>query len=925
MDETLSSMLAPRRTHDSDNYTIKSYYSPEAYYQLDPVDQIDFWYTYCEKVRDERFDPSTWCLNLGERVDKTCCIISEIKLAFSPPTDLQRSLQIEDVLDELFIVTLVSEYQMAIRQVFTITDPALLMCIVLQQDELQIDNDKVILRLRLQFPHAVAEVQHQMKYLRPALLSKLKEGRSLSNLLQQPLGMIEDTVRITIDEPIPLYRSIKEPDAYPLSLLAIYPEITAVMIEQSGLSIPQYELDQAFNPSYHSLFTQVDWEQMNNDERLDFFLPLFLSVNYYKASPLTRNTGVLRTPRSILTTNSSAKTVRLDDKDEDDLTLLREFVDMLPKMFWQEEIYYRELGMALFNATDGSPEGFKEWVRVGELLGRVEDHEVMDFTYQSFFGSHITYKSIAWYAKINPDSQVAYSKWNERRCRKAMDMALSGLDNDIAQAFFCCYWLEYLYTVDGKSDRWYHFENHRWKPIPNGLEITKKMSEEFYQLFIGHRYKIVKELESVKDRDKQKILNEKVNLVTKLLDKLKSSAPKSKALKELRGFFVKDDFNELKDMSDELTCMTNCVIQVYKERVIQRPGKPEDYCTKCTMIRYPYSYTWKHPRVVQLMDWMNKVYPDKELFHYVMKYFSSHLRSGNIDKIFAILTGDTNNSKTQVSILFDKAFGQYSCEIPTTVLTRKAGDAGAASPQLARTIGGKVAKCEEPSDNEKFESSFIKAWASTGSLFLRFLFDNGGQFRVTAKLNVFCNKIPPCFNAGTAFYNRVVVIPHLSTWVDNPPDTEEEQYHQRLFRNDPYFSEKIPSMAEAFIWVLVQYYPIYVRERLIKPKIVLDVSRQYKENNDLYSQYVSNRIDKSFDEGGRPMTGFQVTCNDIVVDYARWFKRGNVGKECADRQSIIDAFNKMWGHSVNGVWYGYSLKEDKAANPMSSFMMPFKM
>src|SRR5690606_8211993 len=111
------------------------------------------------------------------------------------------------------------------------------------------------------------------------------------------------------------------------------------------------------------------------------------------------------------------------------------------------------------------------------------------------------------------------------------------------------------------------------------------------------------------------------------------------------------------------------------------------------------------------------------------------------------------------------------------------------------------------------------------------------------KLVLSCNKPPIVDNPDNASRNRIRLYPHTSEWLsEGYPPTYEEQLASRKFKMDPNFEDQIPGMAQAFLWLLVQYYHIYKIEGLNDSPSVKEYPKSYWQENDIYAQFKAKSV-----------------------------------------------------------------------------------
>jgi len=165
-----------------------------------------------------------------------------------------------------------------------------------------------------------------------------------------------------------------------------------------------------------------------------------------------------------------------------------------------------------------------------------------------------------------------------------------------------------------------------------------------------------------------------------------------------------------------------------------------------------------------------------------------------------------------------------------------------------------------------------------------------------------CNKLPKLRQSDKATWNRLRVIPFESTFVEpgQPcPETFEQQILEKRFPMDKTFSYKIPSMLSVFAWYLLEWRKrIKSKDEPIKVKEATEI---YKKQNDLYLQFINERIiecEKSI-----------IILNEIYLDFKEWYREGWSKISVPIKNELKDYLDKKWGESSRcGKWKGYRLR-----------------
>jgi hypothetical protein len=309
-----------------------------------------------------------------------------------------------------------------------------------------------------------------------------------------------------------------------------------------------------------------------------------------------------------------------------------------------------------------------------------------------------------------------------------------------------------------------------------------------------------------------------------------------------------------------------------------------------------------------------QMFPDPELCHYAWKLFSSFLFGRNAEKIWPVLSGGGDNSKSMLKKGLEATLGPYVVTLPTSILSGRRTNSSGPSPELAQACGSHVAFLQEPDADDAMKGGVIKELTGGDSFFARFLNENGGSVTATFTLVLLCNKIPIIPNCDKAVKNRMRVLPFLSTWVKyGAPKTEEEQMAKRTFPMDKTFERKIPGLARGILYMLVKYYSIYKDEGLIEPKAIVDYTTKYWDENDPYHQFITRCIEavQIEDDNGEmvPNTGVTLDIQTIVDEFTSWYKRSFTGVKCPLSSTIIHEISARMGEPTSIGWSAIRIKQ----------------
>lgn len=531
-----------------------------------------------------------------------------------------------------------------------------------------------------------------------------------------------------------------------------------------------------------------------------------------------------------------------------------------PKRFENQGCWIN-IGRVLFTIYNGEEAGLQVWIQYSERA-KVPDVGLCSILYPTFDTSEgSTVKTLAWYAR--EDAPTAYQAWQTQRINQGIDAVLNGPDDAMADRISALvsklHWLELVYTQEG----WYRFLNHRWVPTAKINFVLPELISMFEPLDAT------------------------------LVRKLNTIAFRQAVLTGAEEYCFDVAFLERLNIRDNLVGIDNGVMETDGDQIIFRAGKPEDYISWAMPTPYREDFTWEHPSVQGCVQWLRQVFVDPELYHYFLKFAASCLHKYNKDKIFPIFIGDGNNGKSSVKRLFQATLGPCCTQLDANILAGNDSMEDLAE-KLVGTAGAHVGFIGESETNAPIRNNVITCFTS-GDFFVRLM--PQPKVRVTVKPILICNSEPIIPLANNATKNRVRFFPFQTQFVSKP--ITEDQPLQ--FQLDPTFFERIPSFAPAFLWMLVQYYPIYCQEGLQEPASVMARTAAYWQSNDVYFQFATAAIIED--------STAQLTVEEVYSVFKQWFKSiYGLKRRCPDRFNLRYGLEELWGPRVDGVWPGKALR-----------------
>jgi phage/plasmid-associated DNA primase len=917
-----------------DSHTHVSLYGPHSRWTIRPHNQTNFWTSYCDLVDRKTYGhdgvpPEPFAnMCLAERPQEVMPQIAKLTFRFHADTDDNNW----EPYGDNFLQWLCHTYQTVLAEYFRITTEtqmelvvAVLESVTHWYEENQETGQRfMLMEVRIQFPYGRIDAGMQTRLVRQRVIQLLRNNNVMSMMQRQPVGDWEQIISATIvNEPVVMYGSSDVQGRPKFELTHIWPHITRDTLD-SELGPEEIALEDSFVPQNHVHVQQqaVNPGIFENGRPLRYWLPMFLSLGYWPTVLLPKEEindgGRFTTQLRMMNTQPEQRAFGVgnrqrEDVDDSDTELSERMIPMLNTQRFLREAFWLDIGKALYSADEGGENGLLSWIRHTErsLNGVANIPEYMRTAdtiadtcrnlYYTFANSAVTVRTLAWYAR--EDSPERYANWHRDWCMASMEQAMSGYHTDVAIALHRVYWLDFVYCPVGKG-KWFQFRNHRWFEVNQGISLRKAISRDFMKRFEAARMILTRQVHDSTDDSFKSNGEIIIKKLTSLIGKLKTVAFKSSIMTEACEHFNNDSFVALLDTNAELTGVTNGILEVSNHHVLFRNAKPEDYISMCTNIPYHSKFTWNHPLVQECMKWFGQVFTDRTLLHHFLKFSASCLKGRNSDKIFPIWTGEGDNSKSMIVKLFEATFSSYCIKFPVAMLSEKAMNASGPTPQLARAKATRVAFLDEPEDDVPMHKGTIKRYTGGDSFFARLLQDNGGDVQATFKMILMCNKVPIIPNADRAIKNRTRLFPFMSTWVDNPPEDEQEQYRQRRFRKNAIFERRIPILAPAFLWIMSQYYPYYSTEGLADPPIVTETTEAYWRDNDVYAQFAADTIQEVYTEAGDRDAAARVTLSEIYAEFKIWFRDAFPGTKVPERSVVRTELSSRWGRMHGNAWHG---------------------
>jgi P4 family phage/plasmid primase-like protien len=473
-------------------------------------------------------------------------------------------------------------------------------------------------------------------------------------------------------------------------------------------------------------------------------------------------------------------------------------------------------------------------------------------------------------------------------------------DTDIARVLYALY--KDRYVCPGiKAGEWYEFINNRWRKVDSGTTLRRAISDQLRDLYnnkiSGSMNGLITNGEP-KEKDDGELFKKRSQIIIGINKRLSDSNGKDRIMKEAKELFYDADFLNKLDTNPYLLCFKNGIID-FKEKIF-RKGHPEDNVSMCTNIDY-IPLEPKHKNIMdEINDFMDKLFPEKELCEYMWDHLASTLIGTCANQTFNMYIGIGQNGKSVLVNLMELVLGDYKGDVPLTLVTEKRGKVGGLTPEIVELKGIRYAVMQEPSKGDKINEGIMKALTSgKDRLSGRAPYMTQTiSFIPQFKLIVTCNNLMEIKSNDHGTWRRIRTVPFLSLFTKNPVKNDKDKPYQ--FQLDEYIDEKFDSWKEVFASMLVER--AFKTNGMVKDcKIVMEKSNEYRQSQDYISEFVNDRIMK--DPNGK------IKKTELNNEFTIWHS-ANYGGRCPGPKDLHEYMDKEFGRQKAQCWSGIKIRYD---------------
>ena len=329
-----------------------------------------------------------------------------------------------------------------------------------------------------------------------------------------------------------------------------------------------------------------------------------------------------------------------------------------------------------------------------------------------------------------------------------------------------------------------------------------------------------------------------------------------------------------------------------------RDGLPCDHLSKQLPINYNNTYTRESPEIKEIEYIFETLFPNVELRRYFLS-INSRIFCGKITKMFQIWKGTGCNGKSLLEKIFERLLGDMCAKLPTSLITGKRTQSGAASPELLILNGARMAFLQECTGEEQMNTGLLKELTGGDSIYCRGLNRDPIRVEPMFQLIVACNSAPKMSGSATdlAVWRRIKIMKFESYFPEEPskvPPTKELQL-EKTFPRDTTLDERIDDLLEPMAWYLLECYKNDYYKNVPEPNIVIEETNIYQNDNDIINQFVKDYVQEA--------PGKTLSINTMYIEFKGFFSNAVPGTKIMPKASFQSYFIQKWGEPKKPGYY----------------------
>ena len=265
------------------------------------------------------------------------------------------------------------------------------------------------------------------------------------------------------------------------------------------------------------------------------------------------------------------------------------------------------------------------------------------------------------------------------------------------------------------------------------------------------------------------------------------------------------------DKNPYLFAFKNCVFE-YDENdhtVAIRPGYLTDYITMQANVDYDPDITDDHEDMILFNEFINNIFPDKDVKEYVIRSLAACLVGKNYDRTINFWVGNGRNGKSMLKNVCAKLFGNEYMSQPgiEEFYVSKSDNSNKAKPQTYKIMQSRISivpEVEDAQGGKKLDVGLLKSLTGNDDKEVRRLYENSTTIANMTHIFMCCNNMPN-IHFDQAMSDRTRVVPFKTRFITQAEfDTGKYTLGNYKLADDTFVGDAVQlRLAKALAKILV--------------------------------------------------------------------------------------------------------------------------
>jgi putative DNA primase/helicase len=322
-----------------------------------------------------------------------------------------------------------------------------------------------------------------------------------------------------------------------------------------------------------------------------------------------------------------------------------------------------------------------------------------------------------------------------------------------------------------------------------------------------------------------------------------------------------------------------------------RPHRRDDCITKIAATAYDPA-----ARCPAWEEFLRGVFEgDGELVGFVRRLFGYALTGQTSEHVLAVFWGSGSNGKSTLLETVMAVVGpDYTMKAPHNLLMARDHET---HPTERADLHGKRLVCAvETEDGKRLAESLVKELTGGDTIRARRMRENFFEFAPTHKLVLCTNHKPQVRGTDNGIWRRLRLVPFGARfWNPDEPAKPGESRPPHL-RADKGLKDRLAAEREGILAWMVRGCLEWQRDGLGLPKRVAEATSEYRGEEDLIGQFVTDRCERWDDA--------RVKASDLYAALRQWCERRGL-KDCPSQRAFGEGMTAAGYERTtsNGTWY----------------------